>query len=188
VTDETQLADKSREASERLLAVVDRAKAGDHSAIVELRRLMDDGPALASICRGDAAELVEEWMVGTLCFNDPVRREATLHRLKQMRRELEGSDPTALERLLVQRTLACWLRVQIAEHVAGTHGCDPQTEFFQRQLERANRLFQSSVKTLATVRRLAMPVLVGVNVTAGSVRAHGEPGLPLKIRRSAGTR
>jgi hypothetical protein len=49
VNDQTQQADDSRPASERLLAVVDRAKTGDPSAIVEVRRFMDDAPALANV-------------------------------------------------------------------------------------------------------------------------------------------
>jgi hypothetical protein len=101
--------------------------------------------------------------------------------------DLAGPVPTPLESLLVQRVQICWLRLHLAEFNAGTCGTDTTTEAFQRHLERANRLYLSSVKMLATVRRMAMPVLVGVNVTAGSARAHGEPDLPLKIRGAAGT-
>ena len=49
---------------------------------------MDDAPPLARVYRGDMAERVEQWMVGTIAGNDVVRREATLHQLNEMRREL----------------------------------------------------------------------------------------------------
>jgi hypothetical protein len=188
VAEKTLQADDSRAASERLLAVVDQAKAGDASAIVELRQFMDNAPALAGIYRGDAAEVVEDWMVRIFCPNDHVRREATLSRLNRLRRELEGPDPTALERLLVQRIVVCWLRLQIAEMNAGTHGADSVSDIFQRHMERASRLFESAVKTLATVRRMATPVLVGVNLTARAEGIRREPALPLKIRGTAGCR
>jgi hypothetical protein len=104
-----------------------------------------------------------------------------------METDLAGPAPTPLESLLVQRVLICWLRLHLAEFNAGICGTDTTTEAFQRQLERANRLYLSSVKMLATVRRMAMPVLVGVNVATGSVSTHREPDLPLKIRGVAGT-
>jgi hypothetical protein len=85
--------------------------------------------------------------------------------------ELAGPDPTPLESLLVQRVLICWLRLHLAEFNAGTCGTDSTTEAFQRQLERANRLYLSSVKMLATVRRMALPLRVDLNLTARAARA-----------------
>jgi hypothetical protein len=90
-----------------------------------------------------------------------------LAQLEQMEIEQASLDPSPFERLMIQRVLACWLRLQIAEINAGPCGADSTTEIFNRQLDRAHRQFLSAAKTLATVRRLALPV--NVNVAVGVV-------------------
>jgi hypothetical protein len=56
---------------------------------------------------GDLAERIKQIMVGTIAGPDLVRREAILAHLEQMENELAGSDPTPLERVMIQRVLAC---------------------------------------------------------------------------------
>jgi hypothetical protein len=188
VSETTQANDGSLTDDERWADAVKRAQAGDKEAAMVIRDFLADRPGLVRACHGDLAETVTNWMVGTFCGKDLVRTEAIRARLNEMENDLAGPAPTPLESLLVQRVLICWLRLHLAEFNAGTCGTDSTTEAFQRQLERANRLFQSSVKMLATVRRMAMPILVGVNVTAGTLSGQGEPALPLKIRGTARTR
>ena len=42
-------------------------------------------------------------------------REALPSKLELLRDELTGKNPTPIERLLVERVLACWLQVQVAD-------------------------------------------------------------------------
>lgn len=82
-----------------------------------------------------------------------------------MKEELNGASPTPLEKLLVERILTCWLEVQwydyqftMAENVTLAQG-----DYFQRRQMRAHVRYLTAIKTLAQVRRLALPA-VQVNI------------------------
>src|SRR5436305_237315 len=77
---------------------------------------------------------------------------------------LAGPARAPLERLLAERVALCWLRLHHAEMWAArdeARGVAVRlAEFHDKHLTHAHRRFLSAVKTLATVRRLALPVLV----------------------------
>jgi hypothetical protein len=90
-----------------------------------------------------------------------VAREALLRKLELMRSQLAGTDPTPLERLLVDRVLIGWLALHEAEvgyERAGSLTI-AQADFYRRRLDSLHRRFLSAIRTLATVRRLAVPIL-----------------------------
>ena len=117
---------------------------------------------------------VSKWLAGedNLAF-----REALNRKLASLREELEGPSPSPTEWLLVDRIVACWLQVQEAEfHGAQADNYDaPKANFHLKRQDRAHRRFLSGMKTLATVRKLAVPTLqvnIGdnqVNVANASV-------------------
>ena len=74
----TQTNNQSLTETQRWAAVVKRTEAGDETVVPAIRRFMEDTPALARVCRGDVAERVKHWMVGTLAGIDLLRREAIL--------------------------------------------------------------------------------------------------------------
>jgi hypothetical protein len=89
-----------------------------------------------------------------------------------MRSELAGPSPTPLGRLLVDRIVTCWLQISDADvRAAQAKDLSPSwAEFYQRRMDRAHRRYLSAIKTLATVRRLVLPVLVGqVNIAGKQV-------------------
>lgn len=99
-----------------------------------------------------------------------------------MRGELAGPNPTPLESLLVGRVVACWLQVQDADlrYVQGQKECNiAQGEYNQRRQDRAHKRYLSAIRTLARVRKLALPVLQiniaerQVNIGQGQVPAAG---------------
>jgi hypothetical protein len=77
------------------------------------------------------------------------------------RAELLGDNPTPVERVLVERVLACWLQVQDAElrTAQEPNAYIKLADFHQRRMDATNRRFLVAVKTLALVRKLAVPVL-----------------------------
>ena len=89
--------------------------------------------------------------------------------MELLRAELLGPTPTPLERLLVERVVACWLQVQDAD-VRYAQAKNPSFalgDYLQRRMDRAHKRFLTAARTLALVRRLALPVLVQqVNVAA----------------------
>jgi hypothetical protein len=77
--------------------------------------------------------------------------------------ELSGPNPTAVERVLAETAATCWFAFRM--HEAHNAGCGAsgmtiaQSDHNQRRLDRAHRRFISTLRTLATVRRLALPNL-----------------------------
>lgn len=61
----------------------------------------------------------------------------------------------------MDRVVACWLQVQEADlRYAQAGNCSfPQANFHLKRQDRAHRRFLSAMKTLATVRKLALPML-----------------------------
>jgi hypothetical protein len=74
--------------------------------------------------------------------------------------ERENSSP--VERLLVERAVACWLHVQVADARYALDQKDMtlrQGDYHQRRMDAANRRSLAALKALALVRTLAVPAL-----------------------------
>jgi hypothetical protein len=96
-----------------------------------------------------------------LVGRDLCQATAVRQKMADIFHELAGPNPTAIERLLVERAVACWLQVQIADlKFARANGLPVrQMEFLQARMDSAHRRYLSALRTLATVRKLALPVL-----------------------------
>jgi len=158
-------------------SLVKRAQAGDSTTLPELRRLLQT-PAYVDALGGDLARQAEASFINAAGGKDLAVREALTRKLEIMRAELAGKSPTPVERLLVERVVACWLQVQDADaRYAQAQGTATmaQGDYQQRRMDRAHRRYMSALRTLALVRKLAVPVLQvniadkQVNVGAGSL-------------------
>jgi hypothetical protein len=86
-------------------------------------------------------------------------------------RDLAGTNPTPLERLLVDRIVLCWLHLHYAEniYVQAMHELTiTQATFHRRRLSLAQSRYLSAIRTLAQVRRLQVPA-VQVNIAREQV-------------------
>jgi hypothetical protein len=154
---------------EKLLA---RAHAGDASTLPMLRKLLESGPLTEAA--GNLATQVEYTLVGNAAGKDLVFKEATHRKLARMRAELAGENPTPLERLLAERVALCWLALHDVE-VRFAQAKDlsiKQATYWQERIDRSHRRYLSAIKTLATVRKLALPVLQ-VNIAKRQVNIAG---------------
>ncbi|MFO7905996.1 MAG: hypothetical protein R6U98_25275 [Pirellulaceae bacterium] len=97
-------------------------------------------------------------------------REGLKRKLAALRAELEGPNPTPAEKLLVDRVVACWLQVQEADvRYAQSGNSNPQqANYHLKRQDHAHRRFLSAMKTLAMVRKMALPALQ-VNVGENQV-------------------
>ena len=81
--------------------------------------------------------------------------------IESVRAELAGPDPTPMERLLAERAALCWMLVNW--HESSVLNCDrmsiAQANHHQLRIGRAHSRFLSAVRTLAQVRKLALPAL-----------------------------
>lgn len=152
----------------RLRELSDRVNAGDRSALVELRGALDKYPWMSSVMGGNLAYQAEISFVNAMYGDQIAAKEALQRELEKKRAELGGDNPTPIERLLIERVVACWLQVQHADLiVAQSKNVSNATgDYNQRRQDRSHRRFLSAVKMLATVRRLALPIKVDVNVAA----------------------
>lgn len=163
--------DESRSVAERFRAVVDSANEGDETALADVRYMLETSPApTIAALGGDLAEQAEAILISKITGEQVTVRESLQAKLKMLRAELSGPNPNPIERLLVDRVVACWLQlahadalVAQAEQVTFTEG-----DYRQRRQDRAHRRYLSAVKMLAVVRKLALPIRVDLNV-AGSI-------------------
>lgn len=152
----------------KITDVFGRALAGDESVLPELGELLRF-PGYGDLLGGNLSQQAELALVSLMAGKNMAFREATLAQLKKMRQELAGPNPTALEKLLVERAVACWLEVQDAA-LRAAQGADdpvPWLAWRMKRQESTHRRFLSALRTLALVRKLALPTLVSqqVNVT-----------------------
>jgi hypothetical protein len=150
-----------------LRKVLERAQGGDETTLPVLRELLKE-TRMVEAC-GNLAEHAEHTLVRKFSGKDLALREGVRRKLECLRAELAGPKPTPLERLLVERVVCCWLHLYHLETVyAGKDSMALElASYYQRGLSAAHKRYLSAIKTLALVRRLALPVLVQqVNVAA----------------------
>jgi hypothetical protein len=159
-----------------------RTRSGDLSTLPVLEKLLLERPAAVDALGGDLAERAERAMVQALAGDDLGCREALTRKLALLRAELAGPNPTPVERLLAERVVACWLQVHDADFRYGqATSLSPEWgEYYQRRMNHAHKRYLSALKTLALVRKLAVPVLQlniakrQVNVAGACPAADGE--------------
>jgi hypothetical protein len=156
--------------------LVARVKGGDRTCLPQLREVLKSKD-YANWSRwfrntfGSPAEWLKDSlgeMVGGK--SNPAISEATEAMLHQLIKDLEGSDPTPIERLLAERAAFCWFTVNTYE-TSYNRSKDltiRQAEFQVRKIDSAHKRFLSAVATLARVRKLALPALQ-VNIGASQV-------------------
>ena len=97
-------------------AIADRAQKGDATALPDVRALLAK-PGTADILGGNLAKEAVRTLVTAYAGNNLLVRESVTRKLDEMRAELSGPTPTALEALLVERVVATWLHLHHLETV-----------------------------------------------------------------------
>jgi hypothetical protein len=134
--------------------------------------MLDAAPSLAKANWSPPRHLTE--IILGRYSKDIVIQESVRRQLAELRSELEGLNPTPLERLLAERAALCWLNVYRYESIYAT-SIDltlRQAAFQERRIETAHRLFLSALRTLAQIRKLALPA-VQVNIAERQVNVAG---------------
>ena len=160
--------DRTRQVVTWIRDVTACAEEGDRDALELALEAYAAVPALwpkANILRDHAERMLLDRVVDG--NRQLFTRSLVERQLKTMREELIGANPTEVERVLVDRVVLCWLACQQADvdliHRTQAGVSLVQGEYLQRRAERAERRLLRATKTLATVRRLLVPI-VQVNV------------------------
>jgi hypothetical protein len=94
-----------------------------------------------------------------------------------------GPHPSPIEQALAETATLGWFALRLYEgnYVSASRSEDgltlKQADFHLRRIDRAHRRFLSSLKTLATIRRLAIPALQ-INVASQQVNQLNAEGSP----------
>ena len=144
-------------------ALMSRAINGDETCLPALYKLFRDpkhAPALIAAF-GSPPSWLETELIAQAKGKNLAIGEASALKLAEIRRELAGPDPSPTERLLAERAALCWWLVYRYEAIyAGSKELNlRQADFQQRRIDRTHARFLSALKTLATVRKLAVPAL-----------------------------
>lgn len=149
---ETTPTGPSQQELQRLVA---EANTGDEQALGRLRCYLDQWPEIPRRL-GDLAQHVQLCLIGAIAGKSPLLHESIGRSLDELRAELVGEGCSPLEGLAIERVVASWLHVQhVDTSYPSTDGLSTTTARFVLQLrESAQRRFDASVKSLATLRRL----------------------------------
>ncbi|HUY32084.1 MAG TPA: hypothetical protein VMV69_04830 [Pirellulales bacterium] len=162
-----------------------RAKYGDKTALPAVRELFNERREFRDFCGGDLAKTAIDTLLALRFGEQLASQEAVRHKMAELRAELMGEHPSALERLLVERVVVCWLHAYHADEQTCNMGSItlPWAEYRQRNQDRAHRRYLSAMKTLGTVRRLALPIKLDVNLAATVETKAAKPagGLPSRL-------
>jgi hypothetical protein len=153
---------------------MEQVQEGNATAL-EALDIMLQIPAVVDQLGGDLGRQAEYALIRMAAGDNVACEQALIRKLKLLRDELAGPNPTALERLLVDRVAACWLQVQHADTLYAQQMDSLSQEwgdYYQRRMDRAHKRYLSAIKTLALVRKLALPVLQ-VNIAKKQVNVAG---------------
>lgn len=159
-----------------LMGLLERAREGDKGSRKAIETIVDDpfcGPIMVKAF-GDLAGGAELHLVDRMTRGDFAGKAAIPRKMKSLRAELEGPSPGPIERLLAERAAYCWLVLWRYEGLLADAGdlTLRQSEFHQRRIDAAHRRYLSSLRTLAAVRKLALPA-VQVNIAENQVNVAG---------------
>ena len=136
------------------------------------------------VVRGKPGDrIMDNWATGRLIDwaagkAGETTKEAIRKEILDVAAELAGPEPPPVERMLAEAAAVAWfaLRLHEAQYAgASTSGDGPsfkQAEFHQRRIDRAHRRYLATLRTLASVRKLAVPVMQ-VNIARRQVKVAG---------------
>lgn len=140
-----------------LRALAARAQKGDHKALPALRAALDDGALAVDVEKNVRAALITKFLgAAALLWAEVLARRADALQAEL----LGGAEPTAVEKLLVDDVITCFIHLQ-ALQLRHAHTEDTFTSgvFYQRCLTSAHHRYTNALKSLTRVQNLAAPAL-----------------------------
>ncbi len=154
--------------------LVKQANGGDQAALAELRKTLDENPQIWRAV-GNLALHARMVLAKAIANDNQFMMDALLRHAHEMEVELAGPSPSPLERLAVQRIVACWLET----HYAALQGPEPagstlkHARFALQVRESAEKRFHAAIKSYSLVRQL-----LGTGGKAAGRRQPNTPAVP----------
>ena len=150
----------------RLTTLANKAQKGDRKALAEASEMLTEHQLWHVV--GDMGRYAQEAWLDATAGSNPLARKALEEQLRELRNGLRDAGDSPLERVLIDRLVACWLQANYADWQHGAlikKGSYTFAEgrYNEERQDRAHRRLLQAAKTLATVRRLLAPA-VQINV------------------------
>jgi hypothetical protein len=151
----------------RLTELVNKAEKGHNEPMPEIREILRESPELAWRLM-DYGKMAEWHFIKRMTRDeDLVSKEILECQLANMREEIAGENPSALERLLVERIVLTWLQIQLFEglYAVNMHKkcmSIKEDNYYQKRLDQVHRRHLSTIRTLAQVRRLGPAMQINI--------------------------
>jgi hypothetical protein len=142
-----------RTASGTLMELSARANSDDPDALVSLRRVLDNHADIWEIV-GNLTKRVEVAFTDVITNGDRLQIESMQRYIQRLRSEHLGSDPSPVERLLVDRIVCTWLAAHHADLMAAQPGDGPLATARLRRAETTNRTHLLALQALVQMRRM----------------------------------
>jgi hypothetical protein len=149
------------------------AREGNEETVPQLRKWLADPDFVNQVGFDLGAEVQK--VLAKKMTGDVFSREALVRNAELRHNEIAGPNPSPIERLLVERVVACWMYLNYLE---GSYASDnkgltiAQGIYRQKVLDRVHGRYLSAIRALADVRRLALPALQ-VNIAEKQVNIAG---------------
>ncbi len=152
---------------EKRKATLQRITAGDKTALNEFRKLLQDKPEIVETYASKPLTILLERinsLTKTAAVDSPLLyREVLTAKMDSLRAELSGTQPSAIERLLVERIVVCWLQLFDADFQVILRG---EAYDLERQAK-VERRYLAALRSLAAVRRV--PIKVDLDLAIGRI-------------------
>ena len=137
-----------------------RAEAGDRTVLPDLKKMLDENPALWA-AYGDLAAVAERNWLDLITGKSLTMRESIERKLAELRNELGQAEASPLEGLLIQRVTSSWLMANYADgHLAQLRAGNANPTLI-RVVEgfgqKAHHRYLAAIRQLASVRKLLTP-------------------------------
>ena len=154
-----------------LQATVELARRGVREILPRLRQMLDEHPELVQHYGDLARRTQQAWL--ELFGDNLCVKESAARQLEALRQELAESKASAVEKLVIERLVACWLQslyFDSREAVSlGVEGLE-LAEFRMKRQAQAHKQFVSAVKSLTELRKVTPPAIV-IQISAESPEA-----------------
>lgn len=160
-----------------LQATVELARRGVKEALPYLRKVLDQHPEMVGHYDDLARRAQHAWL--QLFGKDLLAQEGTARQLDALRHDLAEPRSSPLEKLVIQRIVACFLQTvyfDAREAVGQEIETREMAEFRLRRQAQAHQQFLSAVKSLADLRKVTPPPVVIQIETPEAQSANGSSG------------
>jgi len=157
------LGSKQKKAPERprdpllieLEGLVQDALAEREGSVQRLRAFLEDNPALWQLY-GDLSRHARMSMVRAIAGENVILSESIMRQALELETQLVGPNPSRLERLSVERVVACWLEMQWVDTLNPLPQGQylPQAKFNLKLKDSAQHRYHAAVKSLMLVRKM----------------------------------